>query len=358
MTTETGPMSAEEVSLVQLVTPLIRRRKLLLGLPLSLAIVAVLISLILPRVYTSKTTLTPVASSSIGGLSGGTLASLAGLAGLAGISSAGSGALSPDFIADVLKSREVLTATLESPFRAGPGEKERPLLDILEVRGRTSAERISKGVRTFDKAVTTKVDHSTGIVTLNVMARSPELSADIANRMLVILNDFNLERRQSQSREQARFTKERLTQAEAELRQAEAAQLRFLQANREYRGAPLLEFESSRLQRAVELKQEVYVSLAKSYDEARISEVRDTPVITIIDSAVAPDRPSGPRPVLNGVIGFLLGGVLALLLIFLLEQRTKAIRSAPDSRTLRQAWNVARGPEVGAAGRSQSPTGT
>jgi uncharacterized protein involved in exopolysaccharide biosynthesis len=321
-------------------------------------VVAALISLVLPPVYTSKTTLTPVASSSIGNLSGGTLASLAGLAGLAGISSAGSGALSPDFIADVLKSREVLTATLQSPF-AEPGAKERPLLDILGVKGHTDAERISKGVRKFDKAVRTRVDHSTGIVTLNVKAKTPELSADIANRMLVVLNSFNLQRRQSQSREQARFTKERMDSAEAELRAAEAAQLRFLQANREYRGAPLLEFESSRLQRTVDLKQEVYVSLAKSYDEARIAEVRDTPVITVIDSAVAPDRPSGPKPVLNGIIAFLAGGVLAFLLVFLLEQRAHALRSAaPEYRDLRQAWNLARGQEAGAAGRSQSPTGT
>ncbi len=165
MTAVSDTTSPEEVSLVQLVTPLIRRWKLLLGLPVVLAVVAALVSLVLPPVYTSKTTLTPVASSAIGGLSGGTLASLAGLAGLAGISSAGSGALSPDFIADVLKSREVLTATLESPFRAAPGEKERPLLDIIGVKGGSDAERISKGVRKFDKAVKTRVDHSTGIVT-------------------------------------------------------------------------------------------------------------------------------------------------------------------------------------------------
>jgi uncharacterized protein involved in exopolysaccharide biosynthesis len=300
-----------------------------------------------------------VGSSSIGGLSGGALASLAGLAGLAGISSGGSGALSPDFIADVLKSREVLTATLESRFRGSPREGERQLLDILGVKGRTPPERMSRGVRRFGKAVKTKVDHSTGIVTLIVAASNPELAADIANRMLVILNSFNLERRQSQSREQARFTRERLTQAEAELRQAEAAQLRFLQANREYRGAPLLEFESGRLQRAVDLKQEVYVSLAKAYDEARISEVRDTPVITTIDSAVAPDVRSGPRPVLNGMIGLLAGGVLAFLLVFLLEQRAQVMKSAaPEYRTFRQAWNAAGGREAGAAGRSQSPTGS
>jgi tyrosine-protein kinase Etk/Wzc len=352
------PRAAEDVSLIQVLTPLVRRWKLFLGIPIIFGLLAALISLTMPSVYSAATTLTPVASSSVGSLSGSALASLAGLAGMAGLSGGASGALSPDFIADVLKSREVLTATLESKFRT-PGEGERPLLDILDVKGGTAAERMSRGVRDFGKAVTTKVDHSTGIVTLIVKAQSPQLAADIANRMLVILNSFNLERRQSQSREQARFTLERMTQAEAELRQAEAAQLRFLQANREFRGAPLLEFESSRLQRAVDLKQEVYVSLAKAYDEARISEVRDTPVITIIDSAVAPDRRSAPRPVLTGAVGLLVGGMLALLLVFLLEQRAQAMRSsAPEYRTFRQAWNVARGREAGTASPSHSPAGS
>jgi uncharacterized protein involved in exopolysaccharide biosynthesis len=112
----------------------------------------------------------------------------------------------------------------------------------------------------------------------------------------------------------------------------------------------VLEFEGSRLQRAVDLRQEVYVSLVKSYDEARISEVRDTPVITTIDSAVAPDQRSAPRPVLNIAIALLVGGVVAFILVFLLEQRAQAERSAaPEYRSLRQAWNAARGREPAAS---------
>jgi uncharacterized protein involved in exopolysaccharide biosynthesis len=202
------------------------------------------------------------------------------------------------------------------------------------------------------------VDHSTGIVTLMVKARDPQLAAAIANRMHDILNSFNLERRQSQSREQARFTKERLAQAEAELRQAESAQLRFLQRNREYTGSPLLEFEHSRLRRAVDLKQEVYTSLAKGYEEARIAEVRDTPVITTIDTAVAPDRRSSPRPVLNGVIGFLMGGVLAFGLILLLEQSGRTSRtSAPDHPERRKPWNAVWRKETAASERGPAPAG-
>ncbi|MDQ3222592.1 MAG: hypothetical protein M3Q75_03830, partial [Gemmatimonadota bacterium] len=120
--------------------------------------------------------------------------------------------------------------------------------------------------------------------------------------------------------------------------------------NREYQGSPVLEFEAGRHQRAVDLKQEVYVSLVKAYDEARISEVRDTPLITTIDSAVAPDKRSAPRPLLNVAIALIAGGVLAFILVFLLEQRAQAVRSGgPEYRAFRQAWNAARGREPAAS---------
>jgi uncharacterized protein involved in exopolysaccharide biosynthesis len=345
--------SAEEVSLLELLTPPVRRWKLMLGIPIAFGVFAGLVSLVLPSAYTAQTTITPVTSST-GSLGGNALLSLAGLAGQLGVATAGGGGVSPDFIANVLKSREVLTATLQSRFHnPAPDNRELPLLDILRVQGRTEPARLSRGVRKLESVVQTKVDRSTGIVTLLVKARDPNLAADVANRMRVILNDFNLERRQSQSREQARFTRERLTEAEAELRQAEAAQLRFLQANREYRGSPLLEFEASRLQRTVDLRQEVYVSLMKAYDEARISEVRDTPVITTIDSAVAPYKRSAPRPVLNAVIALLAGGLVAFILVYLLEQRAQAGRSAAPGY-----WNPARGRESAGSGRAQSPTGS
>jgi uncharacterized protein involved in exopolysaccharide biosynthesis len=328
-----------------LLTPLVRRWKLLLGLPISLGLIAGLVSLLLPPVYTAETTVTPVATSP-GGAGASALASLAGLAGQLGVSTGGGGSLSPDFIANVLKSREVLTATVQSPFPdRTPGGKQVPLLEILRVEGPSQPARLNRGVRKLGNSIQTKVDRATGIVTLTVKANDPRLAADIANQMVVILNRFNLERRQSQSREQARFTRERMLEAAGELRQAEAAQLRFLQANREYQGSPVLEFEGSRLQRAVDLKQEVYVSLVKAYDEARISEVRDTPVITTIDSAVVPDVRSAPRPVLNTAIAILIGGVIAFILVFLLEQRGRVGRSAPEDRSFRQAWNAARGRE-------------
>ena len=322
-----GERSADDVSVREVLRPLVRHRRMLLGVPVACALLAGAVGLILPSTYKAETTMTPVTTASLGGLTGSALASLVGLAGQLGVSSGSGGAISPDFFAEVLKSRELLTATLESRFRdAGADGAERPLLEILRVKGRTAEERLGRGVRELTKRVKTRVDRATGIVSLEVTSSNPQLSADVANRMREILNTFNLERRQSQSREQARFARERVAAAEVELREAERAQLRFLQANRQYIGSPLLEFQAGQLQRAVDLKQEVYVSLAKSYEEARIAEVRDTPVITTIDSATAPYRRSSPRPVLMMVIALLGSGVLCLFGVYALEQRARMDR--------------------------------
>jgi tyrosine-protein kinase Etk/Wzc len=152
------------------------------------------------------------------------------------------------------------------------------------------------------------------------------VAAGVANRMVELLNEFNLDRRQVQSREQRRFTGERTQQTQEELRAAEAALLRFLQSNREYAGSPLLEYQHSRLQRDVQVKQEIYLTLTKAYEEARIAEVRDIPVLTIIDEAVPPVLRSSPRRKLNTMMGLLLGGIAGLVIVLLSSGRTAAVK--------------------------------
>ena len=67
----------------------------------------------------------------------------------------------------------------------------------------------------------------------------------------------------------------------------------FLEANRES-GAPRLTLAADRLQREVTFREEVVNGLAQQYENARIREVRDTPVITVIERPVLPRLPD-PR---------------------------------------------------------------
>jgi uncharacterized protein involved in exopolysaccharide biosynthesis len=228
-------------------------------------------------------------------------------------------------------------------FTLDSASRPQPLLSLLNIQGRSREEQLQRGVQTLRRRTEASPDKSTGIVTLRVTLQSPRLASDVANHMVQLLNRFNLETRQTQSREQRRFSGERLAVAEKELRAAEQAQLAFLQRNRQYLDSPLLAFEYNRLNREVMLRQEVYQTLTKAYEEARIAEVRDTPVLTVIDSAVAPVHPSGPRRVLGTTVALIFGAALGILLAYLAAARARARRApTPDYLEFRAALEEAR----------------
>lgn len=319
------PMPEGAVSLADLVGPVRRRWRLVAACSLAGGLLAAVVSLLLPAVYTAQTSFTPVASSQ--GVSGG-LSSLVGLAsqlGLSGLTSGGT--LPPEYFAEVLRSRSILEATLQSKFPTSDSAAvERPLLDILVVDGPSPRARMEQGTWALDGLILASVDKRTGVINLRVKSHSPVVAAGVANRMVQLLDEFNLDRRQVQSREQRRFTGERTQQAQEELRAAEAALLRFLQSNREYAGSPLLEYQNNRLQRDVQVKQEIYLTLTKAHEEARIAEVRDIPVLTIIDEAVPPVLRSSPRRKLNTMVGLLLGGMVGLVVVLLSSGQAPVVK--------------------------------
>ena len=320
-------------SIFEVLTPLVREWRLVLGFPLGAGVIAAAVALLLPLSYTATTTFVPAISGSGATMPGG----LASLASQFGLNLGAGPVVSPDFFAEVLTSRELLKATLLSQFQG------RALLDILKIEGKTPEARVNEGIRDLEKHIYQRVDRRTGIVTLSVTGAPPALAAAVANRMVELLNTFNLERLQSQSRERRRFVGERLQQAERELRDAEAQHLRFLQANRRYAGSPLLAFEENRLSRQVQLRQEVFQTLTREYEEARIAEVQDTPVLTVIDPATPPDRRSAPRRKLLVFFAMLAAGVSALPLVYLREYRRAAEQEvAAPYRGFLEAWRSTR----------------
>jgi uncharacterized protein involved in exopolysaccharide biosynthesis len=77
-------------------------------------------------------------------------------------------------------------------------------------------------------------------------------------------------------------------------------------------------FQFDRLSRQVNMRQQLYTSVTQSYEGARIEEVRNTPVITLMEPA---DLPAQPDPrlallkgMLAGLVGLGLGAFLAAVL--------------------------------------------
>ena len=79
-----------------------------------------------------------------------------------------------------------------------------------------------------------------------------------------------------------------------------------------------------RLQREVELQQQLVIGLAQQYEESRIREVRDTPVITVIEHPALParaDSRSAFSTMFAALIVALLGAVSWVLASEVLRRR-------------------------------------
>ncbi|HRU33119.1 MAG TPA: GumC family protein, partial [bacterium] len=82
---------------------------------------------------------------------------------------------------------------------------------------------------------------------------------------------------------------------------------------------PELSLEFSRLLRDLKLQEAIYTTLATQYEQAKISEARETIEIQVLDYAVPPEKHSKPNTMLNVLIGGVAALFLGIFLAFFLE---------------------------------------
>jgi uncharacterized protein involved in exopolysaccharide biosynthesis len=303
---------------------------------------ALLVFLLPPR-YTATTIFVPEApkESSL-------TSSLGGIASQFGLGAEISNPYSADFIARVLQSRYIGEAILRTDF----GGKH--LADVFEIDESNPRKRTEKALEELEDATSIDLDPKTGVISLGLTLEDPELAAAVANRMVEELNRFNVERRRTQSGEERAFAERRLAEARRELAAAESALAGFLQRNRTFSEFSLVGVEARRLERDVQLKQDVLVTLSRSYEEARIGEVRDTPVLTVIDRAEPPATKSWPKRILSILAALVLGTLLGTGLAYVLEARSRLRQQRPaEYRELMLALGEARS-RLGLGGRQPS----
>jgi uncharacterized protein involved in exopolysaccharide biosynthesis len=224
-----------------------------------------------------------------------------------GVAAGAGGTQSPAFFADLLESRAILLPILTMPTTTGDDSEPKTLLERLHVGAPTRKDREERGLRKLQSMLQITPDAKTNVVTLGVDARDPALAYQVATALLANLDQFNVSVRRSRARNEREFLEGRVADAQGDLRVAEGDLEQFLSANRDTHSSPALAFKETRLRRQVELAQTRFIELQRQLDQARIQEVRDTPVITILDKPNIPERHYRPRRVLVVLVALMLG---------------------------------------------------
>lgn len=358
---------------------IVKWRRLIAFNTAAVTILAVIISIVLPKRYVATATLLPpVEQPEILGISsvlGGGLGGMASLAGLPGIASPS------DVFGKILSSRRVMEGVIEKCNLMDEYGVESMEEALAELRGATSV-RIS----------------AEGIITISIDSETRVLAADVANSYVDELDRFNREVNMTRGKRNRIFIEERLEKVKEDLNAAEESLRVFQQRHRtvslddEVRAAieaagnlkadviarevqlgllreyateesapvkrlrseiaqlsrqlkqieygvnpkgpdtkfgagfsvpfaklPAVGLELARLTREAKIQETVFELLTQQYEQAKIMEARDTPTVQVLDRAVPPERKSFPQRKKLVMVGFILSLVVGVGLSFFLE---------------------------------------
>jgi uncharacterized protein involved in exopolysaccharide biosynthesis len=330
--------SGGEVSFYTLPRVILQYRYVILGLALLAGVVAAGVGYARPRTYTAETAFIPQGEErQPGGL---TLATT-----LASALSVDALTQSPVFYARLLGSRQILSQVVVDTFAVAinpsrPDEiRNVTLPELFEIEANSEDALRESARRILRNSLSVTTDR--GVVQLTVKTAWPDLSEAIASRLINLVEEFNVATRQSSAIAESRFLERRLADVEMRLHRAEDELRDFLEANRQFQNSPQLLFEHERLERRVEMHQQVFTGLIQSYELAQSAAARNTPLITVFEPAERPVRPDSRPIVLYTLLGMIFGGVVALV-IALAQELLGNAQPDPEYSRFHREWMEAR----------------
>jgi uncharacterized protein involved in exopolysaccharide biosynthesis len=312
----------EGISILQAAVALLRRRHLVIRITAVIVALTIVLTLLGSRTHTSRFSFIP--QSDAEGIS-----RLAGLASQFGVAvPTGDAGQTPEFYVALIQSPTVHNALADTIFEFVHTEGLPFFRDTVRFRGtlaevydieRSSPELTRHYVlERLRRDIRPSSSTSTGVVTVSVSSPNPQLSLAMAEAVLREVDRFNQQVRQSRAASERDFLESRLDEAQSELRDSENRLEDFLRDNRTFSTSPALVFQHDRLNRIVTLRQQVVLGLTQSYEQSRVEEVRNTPVITAVELPIAPARPDRRRLVLktfaSAFVGFGIAAIIALVL--------------------------------------------
>jgi tyrosine-protein kinase Etk/Wzc len=372
----------EEINLLDYWRVIWKRRWIIGGVWLSAVLAALVVSLLLPKVYRSTATLLPSLDSKDGAGLGALLSAAGGAAGAAqtlGISLPGAPATPTDVFVAMLKSRIMADDVI----------KQFDLMRLYEAKTMDDARKA------LEDDTTIKVSKEK-VITIVVEAKDPKLAADMANYYVSNLDRLNRTLNVSKASQNRAFIERRLAETQVNLVKAEEAlkefqtrnktvaveaqskamieaaaliqgqitaqevqlevmsgylspdnpelsrlrtslaelkkQLYLLESGKSGKGmlpgdrlhpamitVPALALEYGRLMRELKVQETLYTLLTSQYEQAKLAEARDTPTVQVLDPAVPAEKKSKPSIRLNVMIAGVLGLFLGIFLAFLLN---------------------------------------
>lgn len=376
-------------SLIDYLSVIFKRRKMIIRITLAVAVITAIYSLFLPNIYTAKTLILP--SQEDKGLMSAMMAQMGGLVNLAGGAGVSlGGPTTADLYVSMLKSEAVKDPIIDR-FK---------LMDVYDNKYRADT------YQAMDKNAVISAGKKDGIITVAFSDKDPKRAAAIANAYVDELGRLAVRLNVAGAGKNRNFLEERLAGAKADLvkaeenlksfqsknkavqvpAQAEAAikgiaelkaqlasqevqlatyRRQFTESSQEVKtlrtsvdnlrgqiarlegtggsssipsmgSVPALGQEYVRLMREFKIQESLVEILTKQYEMAKLTEAKDVSPVQVIQKAKVPERKSGPKRskiVLSaGILSFIGACALSFLLTSFRDQFIDIVASLKTLR--------------------------
>jgi len=208
-------------------------------------------------------------------------------------------------ISDVVQSRLIANKVLQKKWVLQTGSElglieiwrmdKSPWYAFFKSALTDSAYIQDKAIKHLAKYVEVVEDRLTSLIKITVTLEDPVVSASVANFIGDQVQSYIQKENSAQTNKEKLFISDRLLIVKNELESLELELKNFKERNRGYEDSPELFMIFSRLFREVEAKKQLYITLQQQLELARIEEVKQTPILHILDYAVPPSRKSSPN---------------------------------------------------------------
>lgn len=323
------------ISASQLYELIKKQKKFILIFTFSLTTISVVVSLMLTKYYTSNISL--YQSSEKKKVGGGGLKDISNIASSFGIDFGGG--QFAYHIPDIIKSRRLQSEILQKKWNSKFYNDSLSLIDYwekLDEEKIISIKKISKiftseiinndlksiedGLEELSSRVSVKEDQS-GLFIATVTMEEPKLSTEIANHIAEFIQNYVSEETKHKATQYREFIEERMSIAKIDLTFSEDNLTIFRKNHPLQLDTPELTAERARFMRTIEVNQQVYVTLRQQFEIARLEELRDKPVIEILDKAIEPVKKSSPKRVLIVCGTFVLSYLMAIYFASIMQRR-------------------------------------
>ncbi len=181
---------------------------------------------------------------------------------------------------------------------------------------------------------------STELMKITVNSPDPAIAQSAANALAEILSQQSQELYSGGEKSTAEILGEQLTLAEDELNQARLDYENLIATSPD-------DSESiTQANMVIELKTKTYETLLDQYDAARLREALRANIITIVEPAVLPQKPSQPKIAMNIMMGFIVGLVGGLGVAFLFENLNPRLYTLEQVETVSELDVIGKIPSV------------